>query len=81
MPGSRMQISNTGEMVEHEAAGEPWAAVCCCSSPAWALAEMTPTPPAGKDCRGRDAYDYERTFYVWHSYFQSSGAGVLLCTI
>lgn len=45
-----MQISNTDKTVEHEAAGEPWAAV-------WALAEMTPRHAAEKDCRGRDTYD------------------------
>lgn len=69
-----MQISNTDKTVEHEAAGEPWAAV-------WALAEMTPRHAAEKDCRGRDTYDQEGTFYLWQSYFHSSGSSVLLCTI
>lgn len=53
----------------------PWAA----PTPQ-ALAEITPSHAAGKDCIGRDAYEQEGTFYLQRLHSHSSGSGVLLCT-
>lgn len=62
MPGSRMQISSTDEMVKHEAAGEPWAAVWLLLTHCMGTGRNDPRNAAGKDCKGRNKYDAESSF-------------------